>query len=311
MMISGFSMGRNVSKLYYPIKASIECILPIVDEFVFVLGDNDDDDKTEAILKTIDSDKLKIIRTKWNLDKYPQGMENAHQTDIAKEHCKGDWLIYLQADEVIHEKYLPVIKDACKKNLDKPEIEGFLFKYLHFFGDYHHYNDGRGWYQNEIRIIRNNTDIHSFQSAQSFRKISNFDGLSYRRKTGTRKLNVLAIDAYVYHYGWVRPPVYMQKKKIALDQIHSHNKSKSEPIKFNYGPLGCLPEFKDSHPSVMKEWIEMFDWSQDLDYGKSYNLNRPLMKHEKLKYRLLRKVEKFFFQGKHLFAFNNWTIINP
>ena len=88
-------------------------------------------------------------------------------------------------------------------------------------------------------------------------------------------------------------------------------KSKSEPIKFNYGPLGCLPEFKDSHPSVMKEWIEMFDWSQDLDYGKSYNLNRPLMKHEKLKYRLLRKVEKFFFQGKHLFAFNNWTIINP
>ena len=125
MIISGFSMGRNVSKLYYPIKASIECILPIVDEFVFALGDNDDDDKTEAILKTIDSDKLKIIRTKWNLDKYPQGMENAHQTDIAKEHCKGDWLIYLQADEVIHEKYLPVIKNACKKNLDKLEIEGF------------------------------------------------------------------------------------------------------------------------------------------------------------------------------------------
>ncbi len=38
-------------------------------------------------------------------------MENAHQTDIAREHCTGDWLFYLQADEVIHEKYLQIIKD--------------------------------------------------------------------------------------------------------------------------------------------------------------------------------------------------------
>ena len=44
MKISGFTMGKNVSKLYYPIKQAIESILPICDEFVVALGDSDADD---------------------------------------------------------------------------------------------------------------------------------------------------------------------------------------------------------------------------------------------------------------------------
>ena len=311
MTISGFSMGRNVSKLYYPIKASIESILPIVDEFVFALGDNDKDDSTEAIIKSIKSDKLKIIRTKWDLEKYPNGMENAHQTDIAKSHCKGDWLIYLQADEVIHENYLDNIKSACEIHLENKHIDAFLLKYMHFFGDYNHYNDGRGWYQNEIRIIRNDSEIHSFQSAQSFRRIPNFDGLSYRKKEGTSKLNVVPINAFVYHYGWVRPPQLMQKKKIALDKIHSHNSSETDPNIFNYGPIGCLPKFKGTHPKVMKDWIERFNWKDQLNYGCKYQLNRLPMKHEKLEYRMLRWIEKTFNRGIHLFPFTNWNIVKP
>jgi len=85
MKISGFTMVKNADKLYYPIKQSIESILPIVDEFIVALGDNDDDDNTLALIESIDSDKVKIIRTVWDLNKYPNGMENAHQTDIAKK----------------------------------------------------------------------------------------------------------------------------------------------------------------------------------------------------------------------------------
>jgi len=310
MKISGFTMCRNASKLFYPVKESIMSLLPLVDEFVVALGNSDDDDNTESLIKSIKSDKIRIIYTKWDLNKYPKGMENAHQTDIAKAECKGEWLIYLQADEVIHEKFLPNIKDSCLKHTNNNVVDGFLLKYLHFYGDFDHYNDGRGWYQKEIRIIRNNPDIHSYESAQSFRKIPNFDGLSYRKKEGSKKLNVIEIDAFVYHYGWVRPPEYMQKKKIALDKIHSHNKSESLPALFNYGPIGCLPKFNESHPLVMKEWIQKFNWEDHLDYGDKYNLDRPPMKHEKIKYRALRKIEKAFFNGDHLFPFSNWNIIN-
>ena len=309
MKISGFTMCKNVSKLYYPIKESIESILPIVDEFIVAIGDCDQDDDTLELVKSIKSDKIKIIHTVWDLKKYPNGMENAHQTDIAKNECSGDWVFYLQADEVVHEKYLPIIKKRCEDLLANENIDGLLFSYLHFYGDYSHYNNGRGWYQNEIRIVRNNKDIHSFISAQSFRKIPNFDGVSYRNKEGTEKLNVAKVDAYIYHYGWVRPPEYMQKKKIALDNIHTNKNSLADPISFNYGPIGCLEEFSNTHPKVMKDWISKFNWASKLDYSSKYILNREKMKHEKLHYRILNKFEKYFTKRRHLFAYSNWNII--
>src|ERR1700727_3107375 len=100
MTISGFTMVRNATKLYYPIKQAITSILPIVDEFVVALGEGDPDDKTLDEIRSINSDKIRIIHTVWDLDKYPRGMEHAHQTDIAKAAGKGDWLFYLQGDEV-------------------------------------------------------------------------------------------------------------------------------------------------------------------------------------------------------------------
>ena len=100
--ISGFSMGKNAMKLYYPMKQSVMSILPIVDEFIVVLGDSDEDDITRKEILSIGSDKIKIIDTVWDIEKYPRGMENAHQTDIAIEHCSGEWLFYLQSDEVMH-----------------------------------------------------------------------------------------------------------------------------------------------------------------------------------------------------------------
>src|SRR5664279_5380666 len=136
MKISGFTMGKNVSKLYYPIKASIMSILPIVDEFIVVLGDSDVDDFTRKEIEGIADPKIRIIDTVWDIEKYPRGMEHAHQTDIAKSYCSGDWLFYLQADEVVHEKDLHAIKSRCEELLNDKSVEGLLFDYYHFWGDY-------------------------------------------------------------------------------------------------------------------------------------------------------------------------------
>ena len=80
MKISGFTMVKNAAKLYYPIKQSIMSVLPIVDEFIVALGDCDPDDKTEDEIKSINSDKIEIINTDWDIEKFPRGTENAHQT---------------------------------------------------------------------------------------------------------------------------------------------------------------------------------------------------------------------------------------
>ncbi len=311
MKISGFTMGKNVSKLYYPMRQSIESILPIVDEFIVALGDSDEDDTILEEIEKIGSDKIKIIHTVWDIKKYPRGTENAHQTDIAKNACSGDWLFYLQADEVVHEKYLDEIYNKCKLYHDNSEIEALLFRYLHFFGDYEHYNNYHSWYPKEIRIVKNNPDIHSYISAQSFRRIPDFDGKNYRQKEGTFKLNIVEIEAYIYHYGWVRPPEYMQKKSKALNTIHHGIEKageiyKNESETFDYGNLSKLPKFKGTHPKVMKKWIEQFDWADKLHFEKNYIPNRPKMKFEKLRYKIATFIEQKILGGNYYFGSKNW-----
>jgi hypothetical protein len=314
MKISGFSMGKNAVKLYYPMKQAVMSILPIVDEFVVTLGDNDADDKTRDELLSIGSEKIKIIDTVWDIEKYPRGMEHAHQTDIAKSHCTGDWLFYLQSDEVIHEKYLPIIKQRCEELLDDREVEGLLFNYVHFWGDYNHHQDGHCWYRKEIRIVRNDPEIHSWESAQSFRRIPDFDNLHYRQQEGTYKLKVADSGATVYHYGWVRPPALMQNKIKAFSANHRGKASVDKQVSqhlydriFDYGNLSCLTVFNDSHPAVMNDWIGQFNWKDQLRYTGQRNTTNPIRnKHERPKYRVVSWIEKYLLFGMRLGEFRNY-----
>ncbi|MCI4671027.1 MAG: glycosyltransferase family 2 protein [Bacteroidia bacterium] len=311
MKISGFSFAKNTSKLYFPLKEAIQSILPIVDEFVLALGDCDEDDLTREQVLSIPSDKIRIIDTVWDLEAYPRGMENAHQTDIAKNHCSGDWLFYVQADEVIHEKFLPSIVKSCEDHLENEEVEGLLFDYKHFWGDYGHVHQSHGWYQREIRIVKNNPNIHSWESAQSFRYIEDFDGKSYRQKEGSRKLRVAKANAEVYHYGWVRPPRLMRKKMKALSTIHhgtsgAEARFEGEALDFDYGDMSRIPQFKGTHPAVMEEFISRFDWGDQLRWEGGNPRDRKLFKHEKLKYRMLSWVENNLRGGEQLFAFKNY-----
>lgn len=313
MSISGFTMVRNGTKLYYPVKESIESILPIVDEFVIALGKCDSDDHTFEEIQKIKSDKIKIIHTEWDIEKYSRGSEYAHQTDIAKEHCKGDWLFYLQSDEVVHEKFLPVIKKRCEDLLNHKEVEGLLFNYKHFWGDYNHYIMSHAWYPKEIRIIRNDAEIHSWRDAQSFRRIPDFDGIDYFRKENTTKLKVAQVDADVYHYGWVRPPQMMQKKRISFETHQKGSEKaelafKTEPNEFNYGNLNKLRLFKETHPKVMDDFIKKFNWENEL-YPKNPLIKKH--KHDKVKYRLLSFIEQKFLGGNQIAGFKNYELVKP
>lgn len=311
MLISGFTFVRNAAKLYYPVKASIESILPIVDEFIVALGKSDEGDTTEGLIRSIGSEKIKIFHTDWDLEKYPNGSEYAHQTDIAKAQCKGDWLFYLQSDEVVHEKYLPTIQQRCAALLSDQRVEGLLFDYKHFWGDYNHYIVSHAWYPKEIRMIRNLPNIHSWRDAQSFRRIPNFSG-DYFQKENTFKLKVAKVNAEVFHYGWVRPPQLMQRKRVSFE-THFHGEEKggqmkaAEPENFQYGNLDRLQLYKDPQPAVMKEFISKFNWRDELDNEDS---KKRQHKHDKLKYRLLTTIEQNLLGGNQIAGFKNYELLN-
>jgi len=316
MKISGFTFIKNAEKLYIPAKESILSILSICDEFIIAIGDNDVDDNTREIIESINSTKIKIIHTKWNTNAFPKNTIFAKQTEIAKEHCTGDWLFYLQCDEAIHENDLPTIQKACSEYLNDNKVEGFLFKYFHFWGDYQHYHNSHTWYKKEIRIIRNLPTIHSWKDAQSFRRFSKWNNGTYEdfmNMNDGSKLNVIELNAYVFHYGYVRPPELMStKRKSSSTSYHGKNADKilsKIDNEYDYGPLQKLSLFKGSHPASMKNWIEKFNWSSRLQYTGNKKTTRAPHKHEKTKYRILTFIENTFLNGNVIGGFKNYNII--
>jgi glycosyltransferase involved in cell wall biosynthesis len=246
MKISGFSFVRNGISLGYPVTESIRSILPICDEFFITVGKGDDN--TLEQIQAISDPKINIIETVWDETMFVRGAINAYQTNIALKECSGDWCFYVQADEVVHEKYLPIVREKCEKYLNENDVQGLLFNYRHFWGSFDKIQVSRNWYRAEVRVVRNNISVESFQSAQGFR-------------VNGEKLKVARSDAYIYHYGWVRPPYTMRKKKIALDTLHhdknwveAHNPAPEQP--FDYGNLKNLADFNETHPKVMAEFIK-------------------------------------------------------
>ena len=265
MQVSGFSFVRNGIKLGYPVTEAIRSILPICDEFIIAVGKSEDD--TLEQIKAIGDSKIRIIETEWDKNMFVRGQINSFQTNIALKECIGDWCFYIQADEVMHEKFLPLIEAEMKKFLHDDDVQGLLFDYLHFWGSYDYYQDSRRWYRHEIRIIKNNLGIESWESAQGFRRIG-------------RKVRVVKIDADIYHYGWVRPPKVMKEKQIAFQSLR-HDEAwlqktfANTPEEFDYGDPKYLATFEETHPEVMTERIKELNW----DFSKGKYAGNP---HEKL-----------------------------
>ena len=60
MKISGFTFVKNADKLYIPVKEAIQSILPLCDEFIIAVGDNDTGDRTVELIEEIGSDYASV-----------------------------------------------------------------------------------------------------------------------------------------------------------------------------------------------------------------------------------------------------------
>ena len=258
MTISGFTFVKNGVLLGYPFLESIQSVLPVCDEVVVVVGKSEDDTRERIV--ALNEKKVKIIDTVWDPDLRTGGAVLAQQTNIAKANISGDWGFYIQADEVIHEKYLSVIQKAAELHLHNPKVQGLLFGFRHFYGSYKYYGLNRDWYRNEIRMIKNHPDIVSYKDAMGFRDINN------------QKLRVKKIPVEMYHYGWVKSPEDQNTKKKLVSLLWHDDESlannKDYNAVFRYNRRERLEIFKDEHPKVMKERISLMDWKFPYDPTK-------------------------------------------
>lgn len=290
MKVSGFTFVRNAVQYDYPVVEAITSILPLCDEFIVAVGNSED--ATKALIQSIDSPKIKIIDTIWDDSLREGGRTFALETNKAFGQIAddADWAFYIQADEIVHEKYHDTVKEAMLKYKNDRKVDGLLFNYLHFYGSYDYVGDAYRWYRREVRIIRNDKSIASYKDAQGFRRKPNI------------KLNAKLIDAFIYHYGWVRDPRAMQGKQRSFNHFyfddHWIEKYVGNAETFNYDGIDALRAFKGTHPSVMKARIEAMNWKFSHDISKN-NL--------KFKDRTKRFIERL--TGWRVGEFRNYKII--
>lgn len=266
MRISGFSFVRNAIDLYYPVVESIRSVLPICDEFVIAAGDSTDG--TTELLRGIGDPKLRVIETVWDPTQFVErGRSLSVQTNIALDACTGDWALYVQADEVMHEDDLVPLVERMRAYRDDPRVDGLLFEYLHFYADYDHYQTAHNWYRREVRAVRTGRGVRSYSGAQGFRRGDN------------GKVRVVPAGARMFHYGWVRPPCRMTRKTHALVEVHVGTEGARARIPdldagFDFGQLHGRARFAGTHPAVMRERIAACDW-QVLPTATPHPHDRP------------------------------------
>lgn len=147
-MISGFMIVKDVLKQGYPFVESIASALPICDEFL--ISDGYSTDGTYEVVKRIASlnPKVKVNRKKW-----PDKKNSTVLTDVTNElrrKCRHEYILSIQANEIIHEQSAPFIKALPTMF---PKVETFSFPFVQFLNKYKFAEGYR------LRFAKNNPGI--------------------------------------------------------------------------------------------------------------------------------------------------------
>src|SRR5205814_822171 len=249
-MLSGFTLVHNAVKLDFPIVAAIQSLLEACDEVVVNVGASDDG--TRDLVTGVDDPRVRIIDRKWEFGTGDEML--AVETQRAMDACRGSWGIYIQADEVLHERGAHLLKESIAEWDRDERVEALLVKYLHFYGGFDRIATSRRWYRCEARCIRLGRDIRPYQGAQGFRV-----GPKYR------KIRARPTDAEMFHYGWARPAKAIKEKLEISKTIYPWGKERLEQeLKRSYLEwIPLLKPFAETHPRAAGEWIR--ESSQDPD----------------------------------------------
>jgi glycosyltransferase involved in cell wall biosynthesis len=274
MKISAFTFLRNARVLGYPFEESIRSALPLCDEFIVNVGDGEDD--TLQRVKAIGSPKIRILQCQWNERMTTKGYVYGQQKSIAHFNCTGDWALYLEGDEVLHEDDLPRIRRSMEQHLDDKRVEALAFDYIHFYGNHLTCIASPTWYRKAVRAIKNS--VRSFSP----------DGLYFivleSKKKGRYPRAALA-GARIFHYGYVRSEEQMNEK---AKRIGKYWATSHEAFDYSMIDPQALRRFEGTHPAVMKDWLPRGVTS----VFASNPAYVPTLKDRK--HRLAMKIEKLF-----------------
>mgnify|MGYP001619429227 CR=1 FL=1 len=215
----------------------IDSVKSIVDEIVIV--DTGSTDKTKEIAKKFNA---KIFDFKWQDD-----FSAARNESI--RHATKDWLLVLDADEVLDEEGLKTIKGL----VNNKENDAFLFLQKNYtnetsiagFVNEEHKKHGKyaGWYGSFIaRLFRNHKDY----------KFSGTVHELVEPSIEAKKGKISAANVALHHYGNSDPNIAKKKRQLYLELCKK--KIKHKPDAPSYYELGVLYKENDNFDNALKSF---------------------------------------------------------
>lgn len=274
--------------------ASIRSVLPMVDQLFVVVGNSEDG--TREAIENLKNNRIVIIDSVWEEEKRVNGLIFRDQANLGLDQVTGDWALHIQADEVLSERDGEKLMDYIHRADKLEEVDGLLFPFYHFWGDFKHIRNTRRTHAFEIRAFKNHRDVRSYKDSQGFRKYPPDSSIE-----NGLKLKVLKTDIPIYHYAYTRNPKLMNKKSNYFHRFWHDNdwlKKHTRERDFDYNEVDKLEPFLGSHPIYMEEVIKNQDWTFAYDPSKS---------NMKLKDRILSVFERLF--NYRLFEYKNYRIV--
>jgi hypothetical protein len=288
-VLSGFTIVRNAIKLDFPIVPAIRSVLEVCDEVVVNVGASEDD--TRDLVASVQDPRVRIIDTTWDFTK--KNIMLSIETQRAMDACRGSWGIYIQADEVLHERGARLLKEGVERWDRDDAVEALLVDYRHFYGGFDTIATNRRWYRREVRCVRlGRKDIHPYQGAQGFRV-----------GPENRRIRARLTGAEMFHYGWARPAEAIQQKLEISKTIYpwGGDRFDKEQARGHLEWIPLLRPFTGTHPAAAAEWIAERRHDPDRVIGP------PRFKLEHVRFYASDVIEKL--TGARLFEFRNYVVV--
>lgn len=251
----------TINSLFYQstLEQTIRQSLIYSDEIV-ICNSSNSTDGTQNLLDNLKSEypnKIKIFT--YNEPDIITQETLADRRTFALGKCTKNYVILMDDDEMIHERYANYIKllpEIC------PDTIGFRFNVLHFYRSYDHYQPGPSWYPRKIYMVKNIQEIKhgSIGIDPDNHVVYDKNKQKYIPLDSLPSPKVINTPVTVFHYGWANrnDAVLLFKKYFQEIQWWGHQYWEKNQFPFKLDDPETLQEFtdKEGHPKFMRSIIE-------------------------------------------------------
>lgn len=241
MSITGVTIIRNGNLLHYPWKLCITSLLTCCDKVL--VNCSPTEDGTYEDLKSFQKQnpgRIDIVQSDWDMGNTGNGSMLADEANKLLPYVETDWVMYLQADELVHEKDANYFKWITK--IISPEFSQIEMLRTYFWGSLY-----KRYAPHEIflgRLFR--TGTHTIGG----------DGMYLIRNSGAV---YRAADELIYHYSRMGRPDEITARIRTLDRLF-HTEEEVKLMKpFDYSlenPFALIlyDSIKGVHPEGVRKF---------------------------------------------------------